>query len=149
MASLDPEDELDVILLDFPACFNVVPPSFLTSGTFSFILVLRVPISDHVFVENSDAGDSEAVGSMKICRGVLEPDRAPDGGVDVLLRDEFKRVDEVPVLEVDANTALDGAVGTAGGFAATSIPDIIRFWKSSCLPFRCSRGDALLAIPRL
>lgn len=41
----DPEAEAEAIRLPLPACFNVVPPIFFTSGTFSLTLDFRVPIS--------------------------------------------------------------------------------------------------------
>jgi hypothetical protein len=63
----DEEPEPEATLFDRPDCFNVVPANFFTSGTFSLILVLRVPISVHVDGDTSAIwDDSEPVGSMKI-----------------------------------------------------------------------------------
>lgn len=48
-----PELEPEANLFVRPACFNVVPTSFFTSGTFSLILVLRVPRSVQVFAASA------------------------------------------------------------------------------------------------
>lgn len=59
-------EELDAIRFERPACLIVVPTIFLTSGTFSLILVLRVPKSFHSFPLSSAAWASAPVGSTNI-----------------------------------------------------------------------------------
>ena len=96
--TLDPDPELDAILLERPACFRVVPANFFTSGTFSLIRVLRVPRSSHALVVSlwlaSAACASEPEGSRNIWMRLL------GGGVGFLdvpvrpLRDEGVRTDE-------------------------------------------------------
>lgn len=91
-----PEPEADAILLDRPACLSVDPTSFFTSGTFSLILVLRVPRSLHSLVSCA-ACASPPVGSTNIwMRAFDEEGGMPD--VDrvepTVVRDEDARDDE-------------------------------------------------------
>ena len=92
-----PELELDAILLERPACFSVEPANFFTSGTFSLILVLRVPRSSHAFVVlwlASAASASEPEGSTNIWMRPLDDEV---GFLDVPVtppRDEGVRADE-------------------------------------------------------
>lgn len=138
-----PDPDPDATLLDRPACFNVVPTSFFVSGTFSLILVLRVPRSVHVFAEGSGVINVEPLGSTKTWRGVFEVTRA----VDAPARDAVRRVEMVD-FELAARTGREGREGPAGAGKAGNALHIIRFWKSSCLLCKCSSGDARLAIPR-
>ena len=94
----DPDPELEAILLERPACFRVVPANFFTSGTFSFIRVLRVPRSSHPLVMSlwmaSAACASEPEGSRNIWMRLLDKEV---GVLDVPMRpppDESVRTDE-------------------------------------------------------
>jgi hypothetical protein len=107
------EVETEATRLDFPACRKVVPAIFLTSGTFSLILVFRVPRSCHV---SEDVGDGpsvfeEPVGSRKIWREELEADM----GVDTLCAEvaELESLREVVVSA--ARGFCNELMGGAGG----------------------------------
>lgn len=126
----------DTVRLLFPACFNVVPPSFFTSGTFSFTLVLRVPRSCQASADVASvaACDSSPVGSTKIWSrefGVFEE----ESGVETL-RDDVLEVEareegapEEGLREVVASAGL-GFCEDVGGAGGSIILLIIRFWKS-------------------
>ena len=98
VVTLDPDPELDAILLERPACFRVVPTNFFTSGTFSLIRVLRVQSSSHALVMSlwltSAACASVPEGSRNIWMRLL------DGKVEFLnvsvipLRDWGVRTDD-------------------------------------------------------
>ena len=98
--TLDPDPELDAILLERPACLRVVPANFFTSGTFSLIRVLRVPRSSHALVVSlwlaSAACASEPEGSRNIWMRLLGGGVGfPDVPVPVRpRRDEGVRTDE-------------------------------------------------------
>lgn len=89
---LDPEAAVPVeaaaSLFVLPACFIVEPTIFFTSGTFSLILVFRVPNSFHSLDPASAVCASSPVGSTNICRRPFGcADGLPEG-----VRDEAGRM---------------------------------------------------------
>ena len=80
---------------DFPGCLIVDPAIFFSSGTFSLILVFRVPRSPHSFMlllaaRSADCASSP-VGSTNICRRLLFCDaREADEADAITLADDTK-----------------------------------------------------------
>lgn len=94
-----PEPEADAILLARPACLSVDPTSFFTSGTFSLILVLRVPRSLHSFVSCA-ACASAPVGSTNIWMRAFDE----EGGMPGVDREEPTVVRDEDARDEDAGT---------------------------------------------
>lgn len=76
----------------------------------------------------------------------MEPWRTFEVVVEGVPREELEGMDEVLATEASAVRGLEAGVGVAAGSTCTLVTT--RFWKSSRLLFKCSRGNALLAIPR-
>lgn len=140
-----PGPEPEMTRLDRPACFRVDPASFFTSGTFSLILVLRVPRSGHAFMGGSADCEAEPVGSTNTCIGALEPD-ATTVGVDGIR--EVEAVASTDDVASASLFGLDGALVVGGG-DGRDVALIMRFWNSWCRACKCSTGDARLAIPNV
>jgi len=94
-----PEPEEDAILFDRPACLRVDPTSFFTSGTFSLILVLRVPRSFHSFVSCA-ACASAPVGSTNIWIRAFDE----EGGIPDVVRVGPTAVRDEDARDEDAGT---------------------------------------------